>query len=247
MITIGVLPLKIIGVYRLRREKLSIWNTKNRPFSVLSFRLRGNGNTFVWQERKGEISALVSENDVCYIPQGCSYRQSCENEELICVHFETEEENDVPQFEYGAVELRELFEKLYKVYEKKERGYEALGASLMYKIIYRLQTRRPDLAAEIKALVDENFSDSDFSVSKISVAVHFSETYVRRVFKARYHTSVSKYLLDLKLNTAEAMLKSGYYSVKETARECGYADEKNFSVSFRRKFGTTPSQTKPRD
>ena len=247
MIHIKELPAKIIGVYKLNRMYGSRWHTENRPFSVLSFRLSGKESSFEWKNDKNStVKVQAGENDVGYFPCGAAYSQSCESEQLICVHFETTDEEKEPQFEFGATELRGLFENLYEVYEKKESGYEFLSGAILCKILYSLQTRRPDLAAKIKALADENFSDSEFSVAEIAAAVHFSETYVRRVFKARYHIGIVDYLITLRLKTAAAMLKSGYYTVKETARACGYADEKYFSVAFRRKFGTKPSKARPR-
>ena len=244
---IDVFPKKIIGVYKLKREGACRWNTNGRPFAVLSVRLRGEAARFGWSENGKEKSACVASTDVGYFPSGAIYDQRSGNEQVICVHYVTENAiagtaNSYPQFEYGAAELVPLFESLYTVYARKEIGYEALGMSVLFKIIYRLRSRRPNLCEKVKSAVDENFSDPEFSLASLADTFSFSETYLRRVFKAEFRVGLSDYLISVRLDTAASMLSSGYYSVREVACACGYADPKYFSTAFKRRFGVKPTE-----
>lgn len=241
------LPHKILGVYKLKRAKKYGWRTSGRNFAVLSYRTDGEGTRFTWNENGKEKTAFAGKTDVGYFPCSASYSQESGSEEIICIHYATDGNGasrnlGFPQFEFGAVELGDLFENIYSVYAKKEMGYETLGMSILFKIFYRLTTRRPDLPERIKAVIDESFTDPDFSVASVARRMDFSETYVRRLFKARFGLGMSDYLISLRLDAAASMLASGYYTVKEVAYACGYSDPKYFSTVFGRGFGMKPTE-----
>lgn len=52
------------------------------------------------------------------------------------------------------------------------------------------------------------------------------------------------WLLELRLEKAELLLRTGTLSVAETAAACGFSDSNYFSRQFRRKFGRTPRESR---
>lgn len=244
MIDVKANGIKIIGVYKVERSK-SAWRTEKRNFSVLSMRVEGSSEFF---QKDGSFT--VRKGDVLYCPPNSEYGQRTNGEGVIYVHF-LEEERETEEtdlaVEFRATELQEKFELLYETFRFKPLGYRLKGLSLLCDILYSLKNRRRlDLPARIRATIDESFSDSKFSVCSLARKVGFSETYVRRVFSARYGMSPSKYLFSVRLFHAKSLIESGYYKIYDVAFLSGYDDEKYFSVSFRRYFGYTPSSATER-
>jgi AraC-like DNA-binding protein len=55
--------------------------------------------------------------------------------------------------------------------------------------------------------------------------------------------SMSKYILQVRMNKAQKLLDSKKgYSVAEVAHLCGYEENSNFTRAFKQVFGITPSQ-----
>ena len=50
----------------------------------------------------------------------------------------------------------------------------------------------------------------------------------------------------MRLENAKALLRTGYYSVTETATRCGFDSVSYFSYTFRRETGVTPSAYRER-
>ncbi len=67
-----------------------------------------------------------------------------------------------------------------------------------------------------------------------------------RTFSARFRKIMGKsfhsYQMETKLEKAYEMLRTGHYSVKETATEYGFSDPYYFSRVFTKRFGTAPSE-----
>jgi AraC-like DNA-binding protein len=69
-----------------------------------------------------------------------------------------------------------------------------------------------------------------------------SEVYFRRLFKEEYGVSPQKFIIDLRIQNAVALISTGYYSLKEVALMSGYSDYKYFSIEFKKAMGVSPSQ-----
>ena len=74
----------------------------------------------------------------------------------------------------------------------------------------------------------------------------WSEVYFRRAFRAAFGTSPLAYIRRVRLENAKALLRTGYYSVTETATRCGFDSVSYFSYTFRRETGVTPSAYRER-
>ena len=71
----------------------------------------------------------------------------------------------------------------------------------------------------------------------------FERSYLFRIFKARYGSSIKDYITKTRMENAKKLLTAGY-TVCETAGLVGYEDEFNFSKAFKKYHGTSPSHLK---
>ena len=100
--------------------------------------------------------------------------------------------------------------------------------------------------AKIFAEIDRRFDDPELSVAALAAQTGWSEVYFRRAFRAAFGTSPLAYIRRVRLENAKALLRTGYYSITETATRCGFDSVSYFSYTFRRETGVTPSAYRER-
>ena len=73
-----------------------------------------------------------------------------------------------------------------------------------------------------------------------------SPEHLRRLCLSQLRVTPMRHLTALRMRRADAMLRTGAYSVSAVAELAGYTDPFAFSTAFRRHFKTAPSQAIPR-
>lgn len=68
---------------------------------------------------------------------------------------------------------------------------------------------------------------------------HFS-----RIFKAIMKLSPHQYLLEIRLNHAKILLESTGYPVTQIAMQCGYNSVEHFATAYKKRFETTPTDSR---
>lgn len=86
------------------------------------------------------------------------------------------------------------------------------------------------------------YCNAGISINDICREINLSPYYFIRLFKARTGKTPYQYLLELRLQQAEVLLKQVGYSVKEVARLCGFINPGHFSSLYRRFMGIAPSE-----
>lgn len=81
----------------------------------------------------------------------------------------------------------------------------------------------------------------DADCSRIARAMGMSEVQFRRHFRRLYGAPPHRYLIQLRLERAEALLRGGVHTIKETAFASGFGSEDAFRRAFRRRHGAAPS------
>lgn len=74
-----------------------------------------------------------------------------------------------------------------------------------------------------------------------------SESTLLRAFRRAFGVPPTTYVRNRRLEEALLLLESGRYTVSEVAVRVGYANLSAFTVAFRRRFRTAPSDVKPRE
>ena len=66
-------------------------------------------------------------------------------------------------------------------------------------------------------------------------------THFSRTFKAMYSTTPVKYINNLRLEKACALLTHTNLSIAEISDQCGFADSSYFSKTFKSAYGQSPA------
>ena len=235
----------IVDVIKLEQENINMQNS-GRNFSALSFRLRADT---VLKSRGGEYHLF--DNHVLFAPSRLDYSRYSKVDELIVIHLDVSNyhahnlEFFLPQ---NPEPLKKLFIKILDVWSKKEIGYKYECSAILNEILalcyrenYELQTEVSKIQRSVDYLL-AHYRECDISVATIAKQSFVSEVYFRKLFKAEYGISPQKYIINLRIQNAKALISAGYYSLKEIAEMSGYNDYKYFSVEFKKTVGVSPSQ-----
>jgi AraC-like DNA-binding protein len=88
----------------------------------------------------------------------------------------------------------------------------------------------------------------DLSLADIGEAARLSPFHLTRVFKKAMGMSPHQYLVQVRVNSARALLTSGAgrQSLAEVAAAVGFADQSHLARQFKRVFGLSPSRCGPK-
>lgn len=97
---------------------------------------------------------------------------------------------------------------------------------------------------ELYKLMEEELSNSELDVTRITKMLYISRTKLYYKIKGLTGETPSNFFRTYKLNRAAELLKGGRYSVSEIADKCGFSTQSHFSVVFKKQFGVTPTEFK---
>lgn len=155
-------------------------------------------------------------------------------------------------FEDFSKELQRIFVQFFQTFGEKQSSLESLieGTPDIPTLRKRLGSQFPDLfrvsqvlkdpVKEIQRYMAGNLRE-ELSVAKLARRYGFSPNYLSSLFHQRTGYTFVEYLTLLRLERARLLLQKGR-SVKETAWEVGYRDEKYFARLYRDRFGILPSE-----
>ncbi|MBR0166007.1 MAG: response regulator [Prevotella sp.] len=97
---------------------------------------------------------------------------------------------------------------------------------------------------ELYKLMEEELSNSELDVTRITKMLYISRTKLYYKIKGLTGETPSNFFRTYKLNRAAELLKSGGYTIAEIADKTGFSTQSHFSVVFKKQFGITPSDYK---
>ncbi|MFT3938133.1 helix-turn-helix transcriptional regulator [Rhodopseudomonas sp.] len=95
------------------------------------------------------------------------------------------------------------------------------------------------------AFIDAHL-DQDLTLQTIAAAAGLNPGSLQRAFRLTHGATIFEYVRGRKLDHARELLERDNISVGEAAHLVGYRTLGNFSTAFRRRFGITPRQIRPR-
>ena len=121
--------------------------------------------------------------------------------------------------------------------------------ALLYELFDALeepQSNVPQVIAPGVVLLKQSFRDSKLTIAQAAKSCFVSEVYFRRIYHQHFGTSPLQALLSMRFDYATQLLRSGYYTVEQVAKQSGFSDVKYFRTAFTKHFGCTPTQYKAR-
>ena len=97
---------------------------------------------------------------------------------------------------------------------------------------------------ELYKLMEEELSNSELDVTRITKMLYISRTKLYYKIKGLTGETPSNFFRTYKLNRAAEFLKSGKYTIAEIADKTGFSTQSHFSVVFKKQFGVTPTEYK---
>ena len=245
------IEFQIISVHKITLPA-SLRAVTPKPHAVLSFRLTGNAEMGCNGKR-----VTLGKNDVTFVPSQTAYTISSDEEDLIVVHLIGERLSTLPLQVFHPTQpeiFERLFEKLLYTWNTKPLGHVYSTDALLLSILEnaeiqeKSQTANP-LSVSIRKAIDymhAEFANPELTIMKIAQKTGYCPSHFRRVFHVYTRLSPQDYLIKLRMDHANELLESGYYSVEETARLCGFDDAKYFSTAYKKRYGVPPSDKLPR-
>ncbi len=155
-------------------------------------------------------------------------------------------------------EANEQITQIVSLIEHEWNNYDAYSNAIMESLVVQFfvtalrgQSVSPDLDTILK---DQHLSlveaihyiqchyAEDPSLKDTAEAVHISDAYLSRLFTSRLDTTYSRFLTEIKLSHAMALLINTKLTIAEVADQCGYPNSNYFSDAFKKVIGISPLQ-----
>lgn len=143
-----------------------------------------------------------------------------------------------------------LFGKFRSEWDKRLPGYMLRCTILLYQLLDELsaQSRKQYMDSSKYRLIEpailyihEHYCAGSVPVTAMAEMCGITLQYFHRLFIGCMGVTPAHYVENLRLTRAKELLDSGNYSVRGAMEACGYDLATNFTRSFRRHFGVTPS------
>lgn len=238
-----------LSVFKCDFRRADTVYVPGRPFHALTFRLSGRISL-----QSGGRKMISDEGCITFVPQGAAYHtEILESGRMIVVHFTAAEEEKDAQISVfrpeHAAAFRNQFLSLQERYKVgRERDYACLAmfyeilASLEYEQTRDARAAMPKRMKDARDYIDRRFGDPELTVSFLAGMAGVSEVYFRREFRAHFGMSPMAYIKKTRLDNARLLLRTGFFSVGEAAKQCGFESMSYFSYEFHRLTGMTPSE-----
>lgn len=149
----------------------------------------------------------------------------------------------------GNRTILHLFADAYYLFRgdlKHKKELLSSYASLIVRFMVTNQSahQKNRIAEQIEQHIVQNYADANYKLDNFLHSLPYCSDYLSRVFRKETGTTPHKYLTNLRLQSAAAMLRSDYStsSITEVAHLCGFRNPLYFSRLFKKKYGLSPKE-----
>ena len=211
------------------------------------FMIKGEAYIF---ERDNKYA--LSENDVLLLEPNAVHGgyERTSNVSFFWMHFNAPVwTGEIPKLmKSGASSaLKTMFSQLLHI--SNTPGYDAECADIACAMILKelaFESKNEiassgSLAAELKEWIRLNIN-KELSVKKISDVFGYHENHISRVFKRAYGVGIKDYIVSLKIKSAESLLQTTLYTIKQISFMTGFKSENHFIKFFEYHKKMTPRE-----
>jgi signal transduction histidine kinase/DNA-binding response OmpR family regulator/uncharacterized protein HemY len=140
-------------------------------------------------------------------------------------------------------DTNELLVRIYNLIEQRKKLRQLFSRELILQPKQiALPSRDAEFLTRLLSLVEEKYSDPDFSVEELSQETAMSRMQLHRKLKALTDESPGEFLRRFRLERAKQLLSVPGMQVSEVCYKTGFNNLSNFSKIFREFTGKTPSE-----
>ena len=226
----------------------------NRPYHGLVMNDCSSKKTYTFSDGK---VCVLEKGDILYLPQHSNYVVSSQQSGgCYAINFGLTTDERFDPFVVrmnNSKPLIEIFRNAERNWKTRRPGYHYHCTADLVQLLaaikaemYSPYTPQNKVAVIAPAIeyIEENYAHETIHITSLAEMCGISDVYFRNIFQRFYGTTPRKYISNLKLSRAKALLLSGEYSVHEVAALCGYSDDCYFSREFKKNTGMAPSDFK---
>lgn len=239
--------IEIQSVLKLSWESSHAY-AAGRNVEALSLRIKG-GADFT----HAGVTRHINAGEIIYVPANYDYRIDSGAEELFVIHFKSENCGECDFEVFSPADLQYFirkFENMYTAWTKRKPGYLYACKADMYKILEHIYIQKNEVDISEDCIdraveyINENYADDELSVDFLAREAGMSDTYFRKLFVKKTGRTPRKYINDIRISCARELLESGYYTVSEVSKKCGFTSPSYFSHCVKRITGKCPAEIK---
>ena len=99
-----------------------------------------------------------------------------------------------------------------------------------------------ELINKIIGIIEENITDSNFGVERLSEIINMSRSILHRKIKALTDLSSLDFIRIIRLKRAAELLQEGELRINEISDRVGFQSPSYFAKIFQKQFGVTPTE-----
>lgn len=148
-------------------------------------------------------------------------------------------------FELSGIESSNCFDDASLRNSANQEELSAAASALLAQIQDFQRTSALGLESltiqKAKEFVQKHYMH-DIMLEDVANHVNLSSFYFSKFFKTKTGSSLTDYIISVRMKVATELFKSGQYKIYEISEMCGYQSRKYFSHAFKQYTGYTPSE-----
>lgn len=141
----------------------------------------------------------------------------------------------------SACDETENMQNAQQLYDEiRQRSLVFAGAPPV-KMITERKKGKEQIVAEVESLIRAQYT-TPITVESIAKTMHFTPNYIGTVFRTVKGCGINKFLMGVRMENAQRMLKESDMAVSDIALQCGFDNISYFHSSFKKEMGSTPTE-----
>ena len=152
-----------------------------------------------------------------------------------------------PRILHGTEAIAQLFRQCAVCWESGRMETPLQCRSLLYDLLAQISrlcsagSAKSAMICSVVRYIHQHYTEAELDVETLSREFHISSSQLRRLFHQELGVSPLQYILNLRLELAQNLLRHECLPVQTVALRCGFSSEFYFSRLFRQKVGVPPS------
>lgn len=230
------------------QQKRRITGAKAHTHDCYEIIITLEGNCFM---HINDEEIFLDENSVVVVPPGIVHSNLSADgfRDLFIAVDRVPAIQDVPfVFSDQTGIISSLGQLIHTTWIQKEYNYRSITSSLLLVIndyIVKFQDKgyEYDFVRKLKEIMANQFSNSEFDLTKVNLNLGVSTDYLRRCFRKETGMTPLEYLMNMRISQAKMyLIQCRHMSIEQIAFDCGFKDGYYFSRCFKKKVGISPSE-----